>query len=132
LPLGDTSALPHRRGGMACGDDAMRRRAVIPVLIAVGAVLAGCGLGHKLGEERAGLGDRCADVMKMAIPFAEIDIHRATSENTGVTTFVAHVEGTRTDLPKDTQLPRDVAADCRFDGDILSGFHWTKGGPPPP
>ena len=94
--------------------------------IAAGGLLVGCGLNvPRIG----GLADRCADITGAAMPSAEIDIEKRTSESTGLSKIVARVEGTRTDLPADSPLPHDLAAECEFDSTTLTAFRWTKGGP---
>ncbi len=74
-----------------------------------------------------GMAERCADLMRQADPGADIDITKSDAAAASITTIVAHVEGVRTDLPPHGPLPRHLAVECRFNGDILTGFHWTKG-----
>ncbi len=93
------------------------------VLIILGSALVGCGV-----RVSQSLADRCADIAQAAMPFAEIDMEKRTSASTALNRIVARVEGTRTDLPEGS-LPRDLAAECEFDSNILSAFRWTKGGP---
>jgi hypothetical protein len=44
-----------------------------------------------------------------------------------LTTIVARVEASRSDLPAEAPLRRDLAAECRFDENVLTEFHWTAG-----
>jgi hypothetical protein len=74
-----------------------------------------------------GMAERCADLMRQADPGADIDITKSGAAATSITTIVAHVEGVRSDVPPHGPLPRRLAVECRFDGDILTGFRWTTG-----
>jgi hypothetical protein len=107
----------------------------IAALLAAGSV-AGCGAGdfvHRIGgdinPDSLSLADRCGKIMRSAMPFAEIEIETATSDS-GHDILTAHVEGKRTDDPKNEAIDRDVAAECRFDNAVMIGFKWTKGGAP--
>lgn len=103
--------------------------------LSVLAILAGCDWAHDLGgkvdPDSLSLADRCANIARMAMPSADIDFTSRTSENQGIDIIVARVAGTRTNLPAGVKEGRDLAAECRFDDTVLSGFQWTKGGPPP-
>ncbi|HZB91812.1 MAG TPA: hypothetical protein VE397_10245 [Stellaceae bacterium] len=104
----------------------MRRRAGIAFLLFCSLGLPGCGV--QLRDKS--LLERCGDLMQQAYPDADIEVtHKALvsrpTESLG--TVIAQVEGERPKLPKDTGLPRDVAAECRFDDGVLTGFRWTKG-----
>jgi hypothetical protein len=92
------------------------------MLSALCSLAAGCSIPHTIG-----LADRCADVMRRANPSAMIEITKSEAAATSLTTIVARVDGLRTDLPPDTPLPRDLAVECRFDENILTGFRWTAG-----
>ncbi len=74
-----------------------------------------------------GLSDRCADIMQRAYPNADIDITKREAAATGINTIIANVSGVRKDMPPDGPLPRDLAVECRFDGNILTGFKWIAG-----
>jgi len=74
-----------------------------------------------------GLAGRCADTMLHAFPSADIEINKSEASATGLTMIVAHVEGVRTDMPAGGPLTRDLAVECQFDNNILTGFHWTAG-----
>ena len=83
---------------------------------------AGCSIPHETG-----LAERCADVMRRAYPSATIEITKSEATATTLTTIIARVEGLRTDMPPDAPLRRDLAVECRFDENVLTGFRWTAG-----
>jgi hypothetical protein len=83
---------------------------------------AGCG-----GIRNVGLAERCADIMRRAFPSASIEVGKSDASATSLTTIMAHVEGTRTDIPAGGPLTLDLAVECRFDDNILTGFRWTAG-----
>jgi len=74
-----------------------------------------------------GLAARCADTMQRAFPSATIEIGKSEASATSLTTIVARVEGTRTDVPPEGPLARNLAVECEFDNNILTGFRWTAG-----
>jgi hypothetical protein len=74
-----------------------------------------------------GLAERCADFMRRAYPNAAIEITRSDASATSLTTIMARVDGVRTDMGEDALLPRDLAVECRFDQNVLTGFRWTAG-----
>jgi hypothetical protein len=88
-------------------------------------VLAGCGL------REASLSDRCSELMQDAFPGGEIKVTKAevTADPAGasVSSMVAVVSGVRKNVPEGNVLARDVAVECRFEDDILTGFRWTAG-----
>ncbi len=90
-------------------------------LAALCSLAAGCGI------PTIGLADRCADVMRRAYPSATIEITKSEAAATTLTTIIARVEGSRTDKPPDGPLLRDLAVECRFDENVLTGFRWTAG-----
>jgi hypothetical protein len=110
----------------------MRQPAVILLLLAA-TPLAGCGwaesVGGRVNPGSMSLADRCATVMTAAIPYAELDIGKRSSENKGISIIAAHVEATRTDHAGDPGLARNLAADCEFDNGALVSFHLTGLGP---
>lgn len=75
----------------------------------------------------SGMAERCADLMASAYPGADIDITKREAAATGLTTIVAHVEGERTNLPRNASIARHLAVECKFDNNILTGFRWTAG-----
>jgi len=98
--------------------------------------LTGCGVGewaHNVGgrinPDSLGLADRCANIMKAAMPSADMDIKSRASQNTGIDTMTAQVTATRTDHPDDKGIARDLAVECKFDDGVLIDFHWTSGAP---
>jgi hypothetical protein len=101
--------------------------------ICLAATLAGCNLVERVGSHvnpgSMSLAERCAAMMQAAVPYADIDIGKATSQNKGISTIVAHVEGTRTDHPNTEGISRNLAADCEFNDTVLSSFHLTGFGP---
>ena len=112
----------------------MRSLAVFLLFAALG--LAGCSWSEKVGAAVAPdtftLADRCGEVMKMAMPFAQLDLGDRTSRSPDVRTIIAQVAATRTDLPKGAAGGSDVGAECTFENNVLTAFRWTRGGPPPP
>ena len=88
----------------------------------VGCLFTGCGVTRDVG-----LAGRCADTMLHAFPSADIEINKSEASATGLTMIVAHVEGVRTDMPAGGPLTRDLAVECQFDNNILTGFRWTAG-----
>jgi hypothetical protein len=87
-----------------------------------------CSLGIGCGITRDfGLAGRCADIMQRAFPSATIEIGKSEASATGLTTIVARVEGARSDIPPEGPLTRDLAVECQFDNNILTGFRWTAG-----
>jgi len=103
----------------------MRRLRPGPSAIALGLVcfiVDGCGISRDVG-----LAGRCADIMQRAFPSADIGIGKSDAAATSLTTIVARVEGVRGDMPPDGPLRRELAVECQFDNNILTGFRWTAG-----
>ncbi len=94
------------------------------------AVLAGCGL------REASLSDRCGELMQDAFPGGRIKVTKAEvtpdPAGTSVSSMVAAVSGVRKNVAEGNVLARDVAVECRFEDDILTGFRWTAGPLQPP
>ena len=86
-----------------------------------------CVLGSGCSVVQDGLAGRCADIMQRAFPSASIDIGKSEASATGLTSIVARVEGVRSDIPPEGPLTRDLAVECQFDNNILTGFRWTAG-----
>jgi len=105
------------------------------VVLGAAGFLGGCSqqqltqLGGKVAPDSLGLGDRCAQFMQRAMPFAEIDIGDRSSTSPDIRTIIATAQGTRTDLPEGSPANRDLAAECTFTDNVLTAFRWTKGGP---
>lgn len=85
-------------------------------------LLVGCGITPDVG-----LAERCADIMRRADPNATIDITKREASATSLTTITATVEGVRTDVAPGGPSPPNLAVECRFDENILTGFRWTAG-----
>jgi hypothetical protein len=87
--------------------------------------LGGCGL------RETSLSDRCGEVMQDAFPSGKIKVTKAevTADpaGTSVTSMVAAVNGVRSEVAEGNVLARDVAVECRFEDNILTGFRWTAG-----
>jgi hypothetical protein len=98
------------------------RRALSALAASSLCLVAGCHL-----VPSGGMAERCADIMKLADPDGDIDITKREAAAISITTIVAHVEGVRSDMPPHGPLPRKLAVECRFDGDVLTRFHWTAG-----
>jgi hypothetical protein len=102
----------------------LQREITAAFVLGLAGLLAGCGGGL---PHSVGLTDRCADIMKAAMPFAEIEIGKASAAAEGIDKITANVEGTRKDVPGGT--PHQLAAQCIFVDSVLTGFSWTQGGP---
>ena len=96
------------------------RRAWLFLMIAP--VLAGCGL----TGERKPAAEFCADLVVQALPDGDVGITRKSTANSGIAQITATVEATRGDVAPTAAVARDVAAECKFDHDVLVDFHWTK------
>lgn len=108
-----------------------RRRPAAALLgLATAALLSGCGI------REVGLADRCDDLMEEAFPGGKFKVTKAEAApdpaSPSVTGVVAHVEAARTDVPPGSTLAHDVAVECRFEGNVLIQFRWTKGPLLPP
>jgi hypothetical protein len=102
---------------------AFRQASTVLLCAVLCSVAAACG-----GIPRnVGLAERCADTMRRAYPSASIDITKTEATATSLTTIVANAEGVRTDAPPGAPPPQDLAVECRFDENILTGFRWTAG-----
>ena len=88
-------------------------------------MLGGCGV------REASLSDRCGALMQDAFPGGKIKVTKAevTADpaGTSVTSMIAAVGGVRPDVPEGNVLARDVAVECHFEDNILTGFRWTAG-----
>lgn len=80
-----------------------------------------------------GLGDRCADYMRLSYPGARIDVRVshvevANTKSGGLGLMIVDVQGVRPDIPASGGfLANEVAARCRFENGILTQFRWTSG-----
>ena len=66
-------------------------------------------------------------MMQLAFPSANIEIGKSEASATSLTTIVARVEGTRSNIPPEGPLMRNLAVECQFDNNILTAFRWTAG-----
>jgi hypothetical protein len=101
------------------------RRVGVAILFAAHTVLFGCNLAHRISTERVGLGDRCIEIVKAAMPLAVVRIDKSTVKDIDIDRLTAQIEGARTGPPKDVP----IVAECEFTDNALTGFHWIKGGP---
>ena len=102
------------------------RASAIAVVWLTAVVLAGCGV--RLRDES--LLDRCGDLMQEAFPGGDIKLTKkevANETTSSIAAIVVAVEGERRNVPAGGEPLRDVAAECRFENGILTGFRWTKG-----
>lgn len=101
------------------------------------ATLAGCdalrGVDPPAVIRNTGLGDSCADFMRLSYPGSQFamkvdHVDVAKTESGGIALMVVDVQATRTDLAQNPGfLAKDIAARCRFQNGILIQFRWTKG-----
>lgn len=98
------------------------------------AALSGCGVSFEeanLKLRDASLADRCADIMRRALPGEKFDITdqgtRRDDRSPNVATMTAEVDAVRPDVPATGFLARKVAVECRFENGILTSFRWTAG-----
>ena len=99
-----------------------RTRTAPVLLLLVCLHLAGCDYHREVG-----VGERCADTMRTAYPTAEIEVTKSEASPDGMSGLVANVEAVRTDMTPDSPLTHDLAVECRYDHNVLTGFRWTKG-----
>ena len=96
------------------------------VLLALAAVLpSACGL------REPSLSDRCGQAMQDAIPGGKVKVTKAEvaadPQGASVTSMIATVEGRRGNVAEGDVVARDVAVECHFQDNILTGFRWTQG-----
>ena len=89
------------------------------------APLCACGLGSDIRVSTPA--DACIETMRRALPEAQFDITKQTSEAETLTRTRIDIAATRTDTPPSALISTDVAAACTFDRNTLVDFHWTKG-----
>jgi hypothetical protein len=99
-----------------------RQASTALLCVALCSVVAACAVPRDLG-----LAERCADIMRRAYPSAAIDITKSEATATSLTTIIAKAEGVRADVPPGAPVPHDLAVECRFDENVLTGFRWTAG-----
>jgi hypothetical protein len=104
-----------------------------PIFLLLAPTLAACGIERPDIIRNTGLGDRCADYLRLSYPGAKIQVtlHHtdvATTESGKLGLMIVDVEGVRPDIPATGGFLADaVAARCRFENGILTQFRWTKG-----
>jgi len=106
-------------------------RRLAPILLAA-LLPAGCGTLSDVRETMHAQGDFspatfCTDLFQRAYPRADFDIVDTTSKPTGLATTSVQITARRTDATTGTALSTDVAVECQFDHNVLTGFRWTKG-----
>jgi hypothetical protein len=99
-----------------------RQASTVLPCVALCSVVAACTVPRDLG-----LAERCADIMRRAYPSAAIDITKSEATATSLTTIIAKAEAVRPDVPPGAPVPHDLAVECRFDENVLTGFRWTAG-----
>jgi hypothetical protein len=107
------------------------RTGVIAALFATLA-LGGCATMSEVGFDAqnavttVGPADRCIDFMRRAFLDSDINV---TSRDVAVVgnSFTVRISGAREKVPADGNYAREVGVECRFDGNILTGFRWTAG-----
>jgi hypothetical protein len=100
------------------------RRCAAAIVLAV--TLAGCGV--RLRD--ASLFDRCGSIMQEAFPGGDIMVTKqeaATPPSESIAAVVVAVRGVRRNVEPGGIPLHELAAECRFDEGILTGFHWTQG-----
>jgi len=73
-----------------------------------------------------GLADRCVDIVRRAFPNGGLDIANRRVKVEGGVSIVA-IAAVRRDVAVKGPYARDIAAECRFENNILMGFRWTSG-----
>jgi hypothetical protein len=72
------------------------------------------------------LRDRCGDFLHRAFPNSAIEV-TDSKVNAALNATTITVTAIRTGVPADGPYAREIAAECRFENGILTGFRWTKG-----
>jgi hypothetical protein len=107
-------------------------RPVAAILLAM-LFLTGCDwsqrMSARVAPDTVSLADRCAAIMQAAMSFATLDIGDRTSKGVDIRTITAQVTARRTDQPDNPNVDRDMGAECTFVDNVMTAFHWTKGGP---
>jgi hypothetical protein len=93
--------------------------------LGVATALSGCGLREQ------SLSDRCGEMMQAAFPGGKIEVTKsavaADPQGASVTSMIAEVAGRRRNVAEGDVVARDVAVECHFQDNILTGFRWTQG-----
>ena len=111
---------------------AIGRNLALAVILLLAAGLTGCERMKTIGFDTQGafgsvsLIDRCADVMRRALPASGLKI-TDQKVNTDMSTATVDVIGVRSGVEEGGVYARDVAAQCDFQSGILTSFRWTRG-----
>jgi hypothetical protein len=105
-----------------------RRSKTLLLLVPAGLALAGCGtgVGGMVLNGPPEPQEQCTDLVLAGFRGTEIDITRTAVAIDPITITTVTIEATRPDVVPSAALARDVAAQCKFEHDILMDFHWTK------
>ena len=112
----------------AFGQPRLLLLAMLPLLTG----LAGCERMKTIGFDAQGafgsvsLIDRCADMMRRALPASGLEISDQ-KVNVDMNSSTVEISGVRSGVPEGGLYARDVAAQCEFQSGILTGFRWTRG-----
>ena len=107
------------------GPSLSRKGRGLIVALLLCAALSGCGL------REPSLSDRCGQAMREAFPGGKIKVTKAEviadPAGASVTSMIAKIGGQRQNVAEGDVVARDVAVECRFEDNILTGFRWTTG-----
>lgn len=109
---------------------ATKQHLALAILLAT--ALTGCERMKTIGFDTQGalgsvsLIDRCADVMRRALPASGLKI-MDQKVNVDMSTATIEVSGVRSGVEEGGIYLRDVAAQCDFQSGILTSFRWTRG-----
>ena|SRR5690242_18126094 len=118
---------PHPPIAHAMGPSLSRkgRGLAVAASLLLGLLLSACGLRDQ------SLSERCGQAMQDAFPGGKIKVTKAevTADPQGasVTSMIAKISGQRQNVAEGDVVARDVAAECHFQDNILTGFRWTQG-----
>jgi len=73
-----------------------------------------------------GLADRCVDIVRRAFPNGDLDIANRRVKVEADASIVA-IAAVRRDVAAKGPYARDIAAECRYESNILIGFRWMSG-----
>ena len=108
----------------------LRRRSWLVMAVLPALAPAACGVPASLTPPaltgNPSPGERCAALMADAFPGGGIDVTGQNIVSDSVATVVVTVEGARSDVVPSAHLAREVAAECKFDHEVLLDFHFTK------
>src|SRR5712672_2297206 len=110
----------------------IKRDLALVVLLPLATGLTGCERMKTIGFDTQGafgsvsLIDRCADVMRRALPASGLQI-ADQKVNVDMSTATIEVSGVRSGVEDGGIYARDVAAQCNFQSGIRTSFRWTRG-----